>query len=45
VLGWLVFAEEVTAATLGGTALIVVGCLVAMWQKPDQVDHIETTAV
>ena len=43
--GWLVFAEEVTAATLGGTALIVVGCLVAMRQKPDQVDHIETTAV
>jgi len=44
-LGWLLFAEEVTAATLGGTALIVVGCLVAMRQKQDQVDHIETTAV
>ena len=43
--GWLVFAEEVTAATLGGTALIVVGCLVATRQKPDQVDHVETTAV
>lgn len=43
--GWLVFAEELTAATLGGTALIVVGCLVATRQKPDQIDHVETTAV
>jgi S-adenosylmethionine uptake transporter len=43
--GWLVFAEEVTAATLGGTVLIVLGCLVATQQKPDQVDHIETTVV
>jgi S-adenosylmethionine uptake transporter len=43
--GWLVFAEEVTATTLGGTVLIVIGCLVAMRQKPDQVDHIETTVV
>jgi S-adenosylmethionine uptake transporter len=43
--GWLAFGEDVTAATLGGTALIVVGCLVAMRQKPDRVDHIETTAV
>ena len=44
-LGWLVFAENVTAATLAGTALIVVGCLVAARQQPDHVDHIETTAV
>ncbi len=43
--GWLVFAEEPTTATLGGTALIVVGCLVATRQKPDQVDHIETTVI
>ncbi len=43
--GWLVFAETPTAATLVGTALIVVGCLVATRQKPDRVDHIETTAV
>lgn len=43
--GWLAFAEEVTAATLGGTALIVAGCLVAMWQKPEQITHVETTAV
>jgi S-adenosylmethionine uptake transporter len=43
--GWLAFAEDVTAATLGGTALIVVGCLVATRQKPDRIDHVETTAV
>jgi S-adenosylmethionine uptake transporter len=43
--GWLVFAEEITLATLAGTALIVVGCLVAARQQPDHVDHIETTAV
>jgi S-adenosylmethionine uptake transporter len=43
--GWLVFAEAVTTATLGGTALIVVGCLVATRQKPEQIDHVETTAV
>jgi S-adenosylmethionine uptake transporter len=43
--GWLVFAEALTAPTLGGTALIVVGCLVATGRRPDQVDHVETTAV
>jgi len=44
-LGWLVFAEDVTTATLAGTALIVVGCLVAARQRPQQLDHVETTAV
>jgi S-adenosylmethionine uptake transporter len=43
--GYLMFSEEITAATLGGTALIVLGCLVAMRQKPDQIDHVETTVV
>lgn len=43
--GWLVFSEEVTLATLAGTALIVVGCLVAARQQPDHIDHIETTAI
>jgi hypothetical protein len=43
--GWLVFAEEVTLATLVGTALIVAGCLLATRQQPDHVDHVETTAV
>jgi S-adenosylmethionine uptake transporter len=44
-LGWLVFAEEITLATLAGTALIVVGCLVAAKQQPGRVDHVETTAI
>jgi S-adenosylmethionine uptake transporter len=43
--GWLAFSEVLTVATLGGTLLIVVGCLVAMRQKPSQVSHIETTAI
>jgi S-adenosylmethionine uptake transporter len=43
--GWLVFAEEVTLATLIGTVLIVVGCLLATRQQSDHIDHVETTAV
>ena len=43
--GWLVFAERITLATLAGTALIVVACLVAARQKSGPVNHIETTAV
>ncbi|MCG8415360.1 MAG: DMT family transporter [Pseudomonadales bacterium] len=43
--GWLVFSESVTITTLIGTAMIVAGCLVAAWQKPEQVEHVETTAV
>jgi len=43
--GWLMFAEDVTLWTLMGTALIVIGCLVAARQQPDRVDHVETTAV
>jgi S-adenosylmethionine uptake transporter len=41
--GWLVFNEVVTVTTIIGTALIVVGCLVAAWQQPGRVDHIEST--
>jgi S-adenosylmethionine uptake transporter len=44
-LGWLVFSEQLTLVTVFGTALIVVGCLVAARQHSDHVDHIETTAV
>ena len=44
-LGWLVFAEEVTLTTVAGTALIVIGCLVTARQQPDHVDHVESTAV
>ena len=44
-LGWLVFAEEVTTLTVIGTALIVVACLVASRQHADRVEHVETTAL
>lgn len=43
--GWWIFAEQVTVTTLCGTALIVIGCLVATRQKPGHVDHVEPTAV
>jgi len=43
--GWFVFGETVTLTTILGTTLIVAGCLVTAWQKPEHVDHIETTAV
>ncbi len=43
--GWLVFAEQVTLATLAGTALIVIGCLIAARQQADHVEHVETTAL
>lgn len=44
-LGWLVFAEVLTVATLAGTALIVVGCLVATRRKIGPIVHTETTAL
>jgi S-adenosylmethionine uptake transporter len=44
-LGWLVFAEKATLTTVAGTALIVIGCLVAARQQTDHVDHVETTAL
>lgn len=45
IFGWLVFAEEITLATLVGTVLIVAGCLLASRQQSDHIDHVETTAV
>lgn len=42
IIGWLAFGERLTLATLGGTALIVAGCIIAARQKPE---HVETTAV
>lgn len=33
-LGWLMFGEGVTMATLAGAALIVGGCLAAIWRRP-----------
>lgn len=40
-LGWLFFQESVSVATLLGTALIVTACLIAAWQHPERVEHIE----
>lgn len=33
VLGFLIFKEPVTPATLGGAALIVLGCLISAWRE------------
>ena len=45
IFGAVFFAESLTVTTVFGAALIVTGCLVAAWQKPDQVDHVENTVV
>lgn len=34
--GWLYFAEQVTASTVAGAVMIVVGCLVATRRRPEQ---------
>lgn len=44
-MGWMVFGEKVTTSTLAGTALIVVGCLLATWTGSAPAEHVETTAV
>ena len=43
--GWLGYGETLTMMTLAGTALIVFGCLLAAFQHPDDVEHIETTVI
>lgn len=41
VFGWLFFSEPVTVWTIGGTALIVAGSLVAARVKPEPVNQVE----
>ena len=41
IMGWLAFGEQVTAATLGGTLLIVTGCLIAARSGPEAPLHVE----
>lgn len=46
IVGWYWFAEKVTLTTLGGTVLIVAGCIIAALQKPvPPVEHIESSAL
>lgn len=45
IFGWLVFAETLTVSTLAGTALIVLGCLIAARQEPSRIDHVESTTL
>ncbi|HEX7782860.1 MAG TPA: DMT family transporter [Sphingobium sp.] len=42
IVGWLAFGERLTLATLAGATLIIAGCLIAAWAKPDIVAHVET---
>lgn len=42
IIGWMAFDEALSAATIAGAALIVVGCLLATRQRPE---HVEATAV
>jgi S-adenosylmethionine uptake transporter len=37
-VGWVAFNEPVTSATLAGTALIIIGCLIATRQPPVPID-------
>lgn len=37
-VGWFAFNEPVTSATLAGTALIVIGCLIATRQQAEPID-------
>lgn len=41
IMGWLAFGERVTPATLAGTLLIVIGCLIAARSEP-AVAHVES---
>jgi S-adenosylmethionine uptake transporter len=41
ILGWLFFDEAVTWATFIGTALIVSGCLIVAWRKPEKAEIVE----
>lgn len=46
IFGWIFFREDVTVATIIGTALIVAGCLIASRAKPSKTaDHVETSAI
>ena len=44
ILGWVVFAEPLSAWTLAGAALIVVGCFIAARGKPVPIPHVEVAA-
>lgn len=44
IMGWLFFAERLTVATLGGTVLIVAGCLIAARRSPQIAAHVEGSA-
>jgi len=44
IMGWLVFDERLTLATVAGAVLIVTGCLIAARGKPAVVAHVEASA-
>ncbi|MDX3909198.1 MAG: DMT family transporter [Sphingobium sp.] len=44
IMGWLFFSERLTVATLGGTVLIVGGCLIAARRNPQIAAHVEGSA-
>jgi S-adenosylmethionine uptake transporter len=45
IFGWLFFSEPVTIWTIGGTALIVAGSLVAARARPQPVNQVEMASV
>lgn len=45
ILGWVFLGEHVTIATVAGTSLIVIGCLMAVGSSKKAVEHTETTSL
>jgi len=45
ILGWMVFGERLSGATLLGTALIVAGCILANYRRRGPPAHVEATAL
>ena len=43
IMGWVMFGETLTAPTVAGAVLIVIGCWIAT--RPEQRTHIEATAL
>ncbi|GHD06734.1 hypothetical protein GCM10007052_01770 [Halioglobus japonicus] len=44
-LGWFMYGERLTLVTISGTTLIVAGCLIAARLRPNDAEHVESTAV
>ena len=44
-LGWIWWGESITVWTLVGTALIVIGCVLANYRRRPRLEHVEASSV